>query len=100
MEARFDPKLIRELIIRKKKLEREIEEIKKYIEEAIKDVPPGDYGDIKVISTSRLMLDTSKLRRENPDIYFKYLTEIQYKYANLKKEVKDEEKTKSKKKHN
>jgi len=83
--------VIRELLIRKKKLEKEISLLKKEISSLIKDIPPGAYNDVLVVEAELLRIDTNRLKNEVPDIYYKYLSPAKYKYAKLrnKKEVKN-----------
>lgn len=76
---------LKELLIRKKRIELELSKVEEMIKNIVNALKPGDYGDIKVVETSRLILDTSKLKSEVPDIYFKYLKEKAYKYATLNK---------------
>lgn len=85
--------LVKELLIRKKKLEAELSQVEKVLKEIVERLEPANYGDFTVVQTSRLSLDLSRLKKESPDVYYKYLREIQYKYAKLnpiKREVKNE----------
>lgn len=98
MKVRDDLVLVKELLIRKKKLETELSQVEKVLKEIVERLEPANYGDFSVVQASRLSLDLSRLKKENPDIYYKYLKEIQYKYARLnpaklnstKKEVENE----------
>ncbi|MEM2742300.1 MAG: hypothetical protein QXG39_03455 [Candidatus Aenigmatarchaeota archaeon] len=76
---------LKELLIRKKRIELELNKIEEMIKNIVNDLKPGDYGDVKIVETSRLILDTSRLKSEIPDVYFKYLKEKTYKYATLNK---------------
>jgi predicted phage-related endonuclease len=75
---------VRELLIRKRKLEEEVSMIKKEIDKLIEDIPPGNYEDVSIIEAEALRIDTQKLQTEHPEIYYKYLKKTTYKYAKLK----------------
>lgn len=79
----FDDKLVKELIIRKKKLEKELNDVKNAINKLIEKIPPGRYGDILVIASSRMDLDVQRLKEKRPKTYYKFLKEIKFKYAKL-----------------
>ena len=75
---------VRELLVRKRKLEEEVVMIKKEIDKLIEDIPPGTYEDVSIIEAEALRIDTQRLQAEHPDIYYKYLKKTTYKYAKLK----------------
>ncbi len=79
---------LKELLIRKKKVELELKRVEEIIRGIVITLNPGDYGDVKVVESSRLILDTDRLKTEVPDIYYKYLKEKSYKYATLNKKQK------------